>query len=79
MTENAHCIVFKLLSFKNQLINFTFDCAESLLLCVGFSRCSEWGLLPGCSAQASYSRGSSRCRAQTLRHVGFTSCSTQAQ
>lgn len=42
---------FKLLSFKNQLLNFTFDCASlCYFVWVSLGAASE-GYSPGCSAE----------------------------
>ena len=46
---------------------------------LAFSSYGKWGVLSNCNAQASHCSGISYCRAQTLGHTGFSSCSTQAQ
>ena len=60
------------------LIYFIFGCATSSLLCRLFSRCSEWGLLSGCSTRTSHCCGSSCRKAQSLGCVGVSSCGSQA-
>ena len=48
--------------------NSIFGCAWA------FSSPREWGLHPSCGAWASHCHDFSRCRAQTVGYVGFSSC-----
>ena len=60
------------------LILSIFGCAVSSLLHRLFSTCIEQGLLSS-RVQASHCGGFSCCRAWTLGHEGFSSCSTWVQ
>ena len=60
------------LSFLKKIYLFIFGRAGSSLLGGLFSSCGKRRLLSSCSSLAS------RCRAQALGHMGFSSCSSQA-
>ena len=63
-----------------------FGCAGSSLLCELSSRCSKWGLVFGCDAQASHcadftgsrARALGSCASQALEHR-LDGCGTRAQ
>ena len=60
------CTSFPLHFLKFIYLNlFIFGCVGSSLLLMGFSSCSEWGLLC-CGAQASHCSGFSCCGARAL-------------
>ena len=65
-------------SFFKYIILFIFGCSRLSLLCRFFSSYSKQGLLSNCGVQASHSGGFSCCRAESLGHVGFSSCGMQA-
>jgi len=50
----------------------------SLHCCMGFSSCSEVGLLPRCDAWASHCSGFPCCTAWAPGHVDFSSCGSQS-
>ena len=56
---------------------FIFYCAGSSLLYGLLSSCSKWRRLSSCGVQASHCSGLFCCSAQTLGHLGFTSCGSQ--
>ena len=62
--------------FKNIL--FLILAVLGLHCCMGFSSCSEVGLLPRCDAWASHCSGFPCCTAWALGHVDFSSCSFQS-
>ena len=61
-----------------QFIYLYIGCAGSLLMHGFFSSFRGWGLLSGCSAQASRCGAFSCCEAQALERVGFSSRGSQA-
>ena len=67
----------KLCFFNNYIYLFIFGCAGPSLLCGLFPNCSEWELLPSCSAWVSHC-GGLFCGAWDLGHVVFSSCSVWA-
>ena len=60
----------------NRMCFFIFGCAGSLLLLCGLSIVAA---TLHCSMQASHCGGFSCCDAQVQRHMGFSSCGTQAR